>query len=172
MTRLAIACAFFFLSFHVTAQNYFSCDFENGIPTDFTLIDYDGNTPSTSMKKAGFDVGIPWITTTLASDKENTIACSTSWYTPAGTSDDWLITPEITLSGSNPELSFHAMASDKKHSDGFVVYVAEGENYDKASFDMDSPLLLVANEASEWTEHVVSLSKYAGKTIRLAFVNN
>ncbi len=172
MTRLAIACAFFFLSFHATAQNYFSCDFENGIPADFTLIDYDGNTPSTSMKKVGFDVEIPWIATTLASDKENTIACSTSWYTPAGTSDDWLITPEITLSGSNPELSFRAMASDKKHSDGFVVYVSEGGEPQKTSFDVESPLLLVANEASEWTEHIVSLAKYAGKTIRLAFVNN
>lgn len=172
MTRLAIACAFFFLSFHATAQNYFSCDFEKGIPADFKLVDYDCNTPSSSMKKAGFDVGIPWIATTLASDKGNTVACSTSWYTPAGTSDDWLITPEITLSGTNPELSFRTMASDKKHSDGFAVYVAEGENYDKASFDMDSPLLSVANENAEWTEHVVSLAKYAGKTIRLAFVNN
>lgn len=172
MTRLAIACAFFFLSFHATAQNYFSCDFEKGIPADFTLIDYDGNPPSTSMKKAGFDVGSPWIATALASDKENTVACSTSWYTPAGTSDDWLITPEITLSGSNPELSFRAMASDKKHSDGFVVYVSEGGEPQKTSFDVESPLLLVANEASEWMEHVVSLAKYAGKTIRLAFVNN
>ncbi len=172
MTRLAIACAFFFLSFHATAQNYFSCDFENGIPADFTLVDYDGNTPSASMKKVGFDVGIPWIATTVASNGANKVACSTSWYSPAGTSDDWMITPEITLTGTNPELSFRAMASDKKHSDGFVVYVSEGGEPQKTSFDMESPLLFVANEVSEWTEHVVSLAKYAGKTIRLAFVNN
>lgn len=172
MTRLAIACAFFFLSFHATAQNYFSCDFENGIPADFTLIDYDGNTPSASMKKAGFDVGIPWIATTVTSNGANKVASSTSWYSPAGTSDDWMITPEITLSGTNPELSFRAMASDKKHPDGFAVYVSEGGDPQKSSFDVESPLLLFANEASEWIEHIVSLAKYAGKTIRLAFVNN
>lgn len=49
MKKTAIACAFFFLSFHATAQTYLSCDFENGIPNSFVLKDYDGNTPSEAI---------------------------------------------------------------------------------------------------------------------------
>ena len=172
MKQVAIACAFFSLSFHASAQNYFSCNFENGIPSDFNLIDYDQNNPSTSMQKAGFSIGTPWIASTLGTTGNNMAACSTSWYSPAGTSDDWLITPPITLSGSYPELSFKAMATDKKHADGFVVYISTTDGTQRTDFDMATPLLTVANENAELTVHSVSLADYKGKTIRLAFVNN
>lgn len=172
MTRSAIACAFFFLSFHATAQTYLSCDFENGIPAEFTLHDYDRNEPSASGKKFGFAVGIPWIQ--VATNKAATAhaACSTSWYANAGTSDDWMITPAITLSGSNPVLTWKAMASDAKHADGYAVYVSETAGKDKADFNVATPLFSVAKEDANWTEHTVSLSQYKGKTITIAFVNN
>ncbi len=136
------------------------------------MADYDRNTPSASMKKAGFDVGVPWIAAAPASDSGNTAACSTSWYTPAGTSDDWLVTPPVTLRGDTPELSFRTMASDKNHRDGFAVYVSTEETGDKTTFDLDKPLLAVGQEEAEWTDHTVSLAEYAGKTVRVAFVNN
>ena len=146
MTRSAIACAFFFLSFHATAQTYLSCDFENEIPAEFTLHDYDRNEPSASGKKFGFAVGIPWIQ--VATNKAATAhaACSTLWYANAGTSDDWMITPAITLSGSNPVLTWKAMASDAKHADGYAVYVSETAGKDKADFNVATPLFSVAKE--------------------------
>ena len=171
MTRFAIACAFFFLSFHATAQTYLSCDFENGIPADFTLHDYDGNTPSSAMKKAGFDVGIPWIATTTDKAGNNHAACSTSWYTPAGTSDDWLITPAVTLSGSNPQLSWRAMAADAKHADGYTVYISTNAGTEKGDFLTATPLFDTKAESAEWSEHMISLAQYAGQTVRIAFVN-
>lgn len=172
MTRSAIACAFFFLSFHASAQTYLSCDFENGIPAEFTLRDYDQNEPSASVKNLGFSVGTPWIQ--VATNKAGTAhaACSTSWYAKAGTSDDWMITPPVTLSGSNAILTWKAMATDSKHADGYVVYISETAGKEKADFNVAMPLFSVAKEEAEWTEHTISLAQYKGKAVTIAFVNN
>lgn len=124
MKKTAIACAFFFLSFHATAQTYLSCDFENGIPNSFVLKDYDGNTPSEAMAREGFSVGTPWIAVAPDKGKSNHVAASTSWYNPAGTSDDWMTTPSLTLTGSHPQLQWTAKSSDKKHRDGYEVYIS------------------------------------------------
>ncbi len=172
MTRSAIACAFFFLSFHASAQTYLSCDFESGIPADFTLRDYDQNDPSASMKKLGFSVGTPWIQVATNKAATEHAACSTSWYAQAGTSDDWMITPAITLSGSNPILTWRAMAADSKHADGYAVYISETAGKEKADFNVAAPLFSVAKEEADWTEHTISLAQYKGKTVTIAFVNN
>lgn len=172
MTRSAIACAFFFLSFHASAQTYLSCDFESGIPAGFTLRDYDQNEPSASMKKLGFSVETPWIQVATNKAATEHAACSTSWYAHAGTSDDWMITPAITLSGSNPILVWRAMASDAKHADGYAVYISETAGNEKADFNVSTPLFSSAKEETSWAEHTVSLAQYSGKTITIAFVNN
>lgn len=172
MTRLAIACAFFFLSFHATAQTYYSCDFEKGIPADFTLIDYDQNEPSLSMQKQGFSVGTPWIALTPTKNATGKAACSTSWYAKASTSDDWMILPKVTLCGTNPFISWRAMAADAKHADGYAVYISETGAMEKGGFDIAEPLFTTANETANWTEHRISLAKYAGKAVTIAFVNN
>lgn len=172
MTRSAIACAFFFLSFHASAQTYLSCDFESGIPAEFTLHDYDQNEPSASVKKLGFSVGTPWIQVATNKAATQHAACSTSWYATAGTSDDWMITPAITLSGSNPILTWQAMATDSKHADGYAVYISETAGKEKKDFNVATPLFSVAKEEADWTEHTVSLAQYKGKTVTIAFVNN
>lgn len=172
MTRLAIACAFFFLSFHATAQTYYSCDFEKGIPADFTLIDYDQNTPSASMQKIGFAEGTPWISVATNKTATNHAACSTSWYQQAGTSDDWMILPAVYVSGNAPTLSWRAMASDKKHADGYSVYVTTADGNRKEDFTTATPLFTTVAENADWTDHSISLAEYRGKTIRVAFVNN
>lgn len=79
-----------------TAQTYLECDFSDGIPSTFTLIDNDGLTPSASMSKVGFAPGTPWITD-IPRGTGNPAASSTSWYATAGQSDDWMITPSVTV---------------------------------------------------------------------------
>lgn len=172
MKKTAIACAFFFLSFHATAQTYLSCDFENGIPNSFVLKDYDGNTPSEAMAREGFSVGTPWIAVAPDKGKSNHAAASTSWYNPAGTSDDWMITPPLTLTGSHPQLQWTAKSSDKKHRDGYEVYISTNGGTEKADFNTASPLFSTAAEENSWTTHTLSLEAYSGQTVRIAFVNN
>lgn len=70
-----------------TAQTYLECDFSQGIPDDFVLIDNDALTPSKDMQNIGFAIGTPWLVTKAKGDS-NSVACSTSWYNPAGQADD------------------------------------------------------------------------------------
>ncbi len=172
MNKSAIACsAVFFLSFHASAQTYLQCDFSKGIPAEFTLIDNDGNTPSADMANEGFSIGTPWIAAAPKGESD-LAACSTSWYSTAGTSDDWLITPAFTVTDDNVQLSWRAKASDKRNSDGYAVYISETGGKTVADFDKTAPLYSTEKESSEWTTHSVSLDAYKGKTVTIAFVNN
>lgn len=124
------------------------------------------------MQKIGFAVGTPWVTVQPDKSSSNHAAASTSWYATAGTSDDWLITPAMTLSGNHPTLSWRAKASDKNHRDGYAVYISTSAGTTVADFDEASPLFAVEEEDAEWADHTVSLQAYAGKTVTIAFVNN
>ncbi len=152
-------------------ESYLNVDFRDGLPTSFIQLDRDLNTPSPDMQAIGFSVGKGWIDYKIASEN-NRVACSTSWYSPSGTSDDWLITPAFTVKSAADVLRFRSMASDRRHRDGFAVYVSTTGSNNAADFDKENPLYATDAEASTWTNHSVSLEKYVGKTIRVAFVNN
>lgn len=62
---------------------YYSQNFDAGIPSTYSIIDVDGNTVNTAV--AGI-IKKAWSS-----------AMSTSWYTPAGASDDWMITEAIVI---------------------------------------------------------------------------
>lgn len=173
MNRKNLLLSIFWLPLMAGAQNtYINCDFSNGIPKSFTQVDGDNNEPSTDMKAIGFERGKGWIDYVLTKENNNRVACSTSWYSPAGTSDDWLITPAFTVGSSEAVANWVAKAADKRHRDGYTVYVSTAENASTDNFDRQKPLFTVSQEEPEWTHHSVSLADYAGKRIRLAFVNN
>lgn len=165
------ACAAMFMAGNAMAQTtYFSTGFEQGIPSDFTLHDVDGRTPSTDMQNIGFSVGVPWVAYVEGKDG-NTVACSTSWYKNAGQSDDWMVTGAITIESERAVLSWRSRASDKDYSDGYKIYISEkGTSVD--DFDKSSPLFGISEENYEWTERSVSLAEYVGKTVYIAFVND
>ncbi|MGI6222972.1 MAG: choice-of-anchor J domain-containing protein [Prevotella sp.] len=169
MRRLAFACAIFLSSFHANAQTYLQCTFGQGIPSDFTCIDGDQNTPSTDMANIGFSVGKAWVA--YSPDKTtDSVACSTSWYTPSGTSDDWMITPALQITSDQLAICWKAMAADKKYRDGYTVYISTTGNT-REDFT-DEPVFSVDQEENAWTRHEIQLSGYNGKTIYVAFVNN
>lgn len=151
-------------------SSYLSTGFDEGIPSSFTLHDADGRTPSTDMQKLGFAVGTPWIVVTEGKEG-NKVACSTSWYKNAGQSDDWMVTGAIDIKSKNAVLKWRARASDKTYRDGYKIYVSE-TGAEVNDFDRTESLFSVSQEAFSWTEHSLSLEKYAGKTIYIAFVND
>lgn len=151
---------------------YLNCDFTNGIPDNFIQVDADGNEPSTDMKAIGFEKGKGWITYTLTKEDNNRVACSTSWYATPGTSSDWLITPQFTVNSADAVLNWAAKASDRRHRDGYTVYVSTDDSRDISTFNTSNPLFAVNAEESEWTRHSISLADYVGKRISVAFVNN
>ena len=169
-----IAAAFVTIAMQAQ-QTYFSTSFDEGIPPTFTLWDMDQNEPSTDMAKLGFAVGKAWIAVADGNDN-NIAACSTSWYKKAGTSDDWMILPEITISDSEAQLQWRARAYDKEYRDGYKVLAAiiDGDDVELLPdlFDTANPLFTTSKENQAWTRHEVSLANYVGKTIRIAFVND
>lgn len=145
-------------------------DFESGLPETFTYIDNDGNTPAPDTESSGFDKGVAW-TSIYLSEEKNRVACSTSWYSPAGTSDDWMILPPLKVDNEKTRLKWKAKASDPYMSDGYSVYVSAGGN-SIADFTAIQPVFSVESESDEWTAHELDLSPYAGKEISIAIVNN
>lgn len=145
-------------------------NFDKGIPSDFILIDNDGNTPSVDVSRYGFKVGTPWVSHYVEAEN-NYVAASTSWYATSGTSDDWMILPQFTVESADATVTWRAMADNAMFSDGYAVYVSEGGGA-VSDFDKSKPLFTVAAEQAEWTFHSVSLADYVGKTVRVAFVNN
>lgn len=167
----ALCCLAFANGAAQNAASEIRCGFDGGIPSDFTLIDADGNTPSADLVKYGFSVGTPWVAYYVEKE-QNFVAASTSWYEKSGTSSDWLILPPITVESADAVVSWRAKATDSRYSDGYAVYVTTGDGQSVADFDTSAPLFSVEAEASAWTRHHISLAKYVGQTVRIAFVNN
>lgn len=147
----------------------FRCDFSDGIPASVKLYDMDGNTLSKDLAKFGFVQGDSWVSLMLA-DEDNAVACSTSWYSPKGTSSDWMVLPALTVV-DGAKLEWRAKAADKRFRDGYAVYVSETAA-EPADFLKEEPVMAVAAEENAWTSHSLPLDKWTGKTVRVAFVNN
>lgn len=173
MNRLNLLCTFLAALF--TAPQGFAIStqihesFSEGLPRDFIFVDNDQNPPSPSMKKLGFDVGVPWVCFWIE-DEDNYVACSTSWYKPSGKSDDWMILPPILVE-QGATLQWIAKASDPKNRDGYAVYVSS-DGSDIQKFDIENPLFVIDEEETEWASHNIDLSSFVGKEISIAFVNN
>lgn len=140
-------------------------DFTTGIPSTWTLINNDALTPAANVSY----VNDAWVSTN-ASGAQAGYAISTSWYTPAGQADDWLITPALSIpTGSDYYLVWDAAAVDANYPDGYNVKVSTTGT---SVTDFTTTLLSVPAENTSWTTRYVDLSGFAGQTINLAFQNN
>ncbi len=103
-------------------QNFNSTP-EQTLPAGWTAFDVDGNTPNSNnqypYKK--------WGCATLNSGE--TMAIVTSWFTPAGTSDDWMFTPKIDLPAAQEgkvillEYLEKQLAKDEKWYDSYELRI-------------------------------------------------
>ena len=154
-----------FLAFSgvVSAQDVYSEDFSNGMPADYILVDRDGLTPSSSVS----NVNEAWVISTGGA------AMSTSWYTPAGTADDWMITSEITIptadNGKTLILTWSELAPDEDYSDGYDLKINTTGQTEPDSF---TTILSVPAANNDWKTSTLDFSAYQGMSIRLAYVNN
>lgn len=106
-----------FSASHINAQPIFSEDFSGPTPlANWTLFNVDAKTPNTNVGV----VNDAWVALSVAG---NVAAVSTSWYTPAGASDDYMLTPSITLINNN-YLFFNGQALDPAFPDGYQVKIS------------------------------------------------
>lgn len=99
-------------------------------------------------------------------------AFSPSQFSDAGRSDEWLITPEFTVASDAELLCFTGVAAGSSVKNNFAVYLSE-DGIDKDTF-REHQLIKTALQGSpnfNSTTRRIVLEGYAGKKIRLAFVN-
>lgn len=145
----------------------FSEDFESGIPATWTMLDNDQNTvhPSVSEFQSA------WITLTDPDDENNTVAGSTSYFSPEGRASRWLITPSITLGDYGNFLYWRAASHDPSFPDWYMVLISTTGT---AVEDFTDTLFRLQNEFPYWTDRSVNISDsgYNSIPVHLAFVNN
>lgn len=143
-------------------------------PSGWTLVNVDNRTPNAAVTY----VNDAWERREDLGNVTDSAAYSTSWYAPAGASDDWMWTPAITVP-ANAQLKWNAKAQDAAYPDGYEVRIMAQPTNPTGSAGVlgnmvsaSTQLFTTAAEASTWTAHTISLSAYAGQSVKIALRNN
>jgi hypothetical protein len=139
-------------------------DFQNGIPQTYSIIDNDGLTPDMSVS----EYTSAWIPTADPDNTTDTVASSTSFFTPSGTADRWLITPPLSLGSYGNFIEWEARSQDASYPDDYLVLVSVTD--DQLSSFTDT-IGYVLQENFEWTTRTADLSQegYNNQTVYVAF---
>lgn len=149
-------------SFPCGGDSIFSEDFENGLPSGWTVLDLDGFTP-----EANTGLAPGWQSLIDYQDSSNQIMASPSWYTSGGASDDWLISPQLTL-GNNPCFSWMAYSVDQFFPELYEVLIST-TTPDTAGFYANAAIFTDSSLSNVPTLYSSSLVQYAGQNVYIAF---
>ncbi len=147
-------------------QIILSTDFQQGIPSTYTIIDNDFNIPSSQVA----EYTNAWISTIDTDFPNDTVAASTSFFEPAGTANRWLITPPLSLSSFGNFIQWNARSQDASWPDDYLVVIST-TNADPLSFT--DTIGYIQEENVEWTTRQINLSGegYVNQQVYIAFVN-
>lgn len=167
----------------------YSENFDNGLGN---VMLYDGDTNVPDETSQGYNFNSPgnayaWVPVRDDNATDGYSAASTSMYATPGTSDDWLVTPQINIMDKFCTLSFKSQSFYKGSTDSLKVVVWPSNTiYSTLNDDvvdlMKAEGTVVYNElqspgasegtlAGEWRENTIDLSEFAGKNVYIAFVN-
>lgn len=157
----------------VWAQNvvYYSQDFQvDTKPAELTYYDGDGNELADGLVGTGLECGT-WHIIRMNTGDPNKLMGSASTFTTPGKANDWMVTPHIKIYGTGAKLAWKAMAASNIKRDGYKVYVST-KGYAMEDFETEPIFSIDAEVGGTLQSHEVSLDKYAGQTIYIAFVND
>ncbi|MDE6811921.1 MAG: choice-of-anchor J domain-containing protein, partial [Muribaculaceae bacterium] len=158
-----------------------------GSPDNFLFYEGDHNQPDFIMEQWKFTKDTtPW--SYVCDDTSSDMAFgSHSMYTPAGQSDDWMMTTQIHIPDPNCYLQFDAQSYLEGYEDYLKIYVFEADEvYNTLTTEIVNRIRkegkVVFNELldpgssentleGDWENYIVNLPEYAGKNIYIAFVN-
>lgn len=140
-------------------------DFQNGIPSTWTLVN-DTNTVNSEVS----EYTAAWITLTDPENVSDSVASATSYFTTPADANRWLISPAINLSTFGNYLTWEAKSHDPSFTDDYLVLISTTSDF---SSNVDT-LLMVLEENYTWESHEINLSElaYDNQTIYVAFVLN
>jgi hypothetical protein len=144
----------------------FNVDFQNGIPSNFSMIDNDGLTPDPAVT----EFTSAWISTIDPSNVTDSIAASTSFFSPVGTASRWLITPKVKLGSFGNFIEWNARSQDASFPDDYLVLISRTTPTIAAFEDTIAKL---SAEFVDWTTRTVDLSLkgFNDDSVYVAFVN-
>lgn len=140
--------------------------FESGIPADFTLVCND-QMPVKSQNFRNISPTSEWFGGRVDSE-DGRAAFSTSHRTYEMETDNWLITPKLTIPEGGAWLKWTAKTIHYYLRDGYKVMISTTDN----TLDSFTQLYSVEEETYTWNRHLVSLADYAGQDVYIAFVHN
>ncbi|MCX7551789.1 T9SS-dependent choice-of-anchor J family protein [Xanthomarina sp. F2636L] len=149
------------------SQVLFEDDFDGSGPglAGWTLVNVDGLTPASGVSQ----FTNAWIEADDFDNPGDVVAMSTSWYAPAGTADDWMITPAITLTDA-AILTWDEEGQDASFPDGYEVRLSTATT---ALADFTNVLYTTtAASGAVWTSQSADLTPYLGETVYIAWRNN
>lgn len=136
-------------------ETYYEQDFEDYTEGDMTFIDNDELTAHDNVAKYGSNWSVI-----------DGVAYSNSWLIDGDqTSDDWMITPQITL-GTDSKLLWEATALYSYYRDGYEIFISTSGN---SISDFTTSLFSLPSENYGWTKRYLDLSAYDGQDVYLAF---
>lgn len=144
-------------------------NFERGsFRPGWSVIDVDGLTPAGAVSF----VSDAFVVADQFEPGMNFGAYSTSWYTPAGQANDWMVTPQVTL-GAASMLTWDARAPDPAYPDGYEVRISTAGPV-VADFMANPALFTIANEGAMFMPHSVDLAAagYMNQDVYIAWRNN
>jgi hypothetical protein len=139
-------------------------NFENGIPSTWTTIDADGDGNNWfALSEIGtlYPFYAELDLAEWAHGGSNSAVSASAYNNPesgytALNSQDWLITPQLTLGGT---LRFFVKSADSDWPDAYEVLLSTTGN---ATTDFTVALKEVTPASGDWTEVTIDLSDYAG----------
>ena len=168
MNRILFGIVLLFVCFQSVGQiTLLSTDFQSGIPSNYTILNNDGNTPFSTMTPfIGQDA---WISFQDPDSSLNQVAAATSYFETADSADRWLITPQITLSSFGNYISWKAKSHDPSFPDDYLVLLSTTGD---SPIDFTDTIGSVEQENFEWTNREVDLSSLGlnDSSIYVAFV--
>jgi len=143
-------------------------------PAGWTRANVDALTP---VGTVGY-VNAAWVVREdfLSPNPQDCAAFSTSWYSPAGTANDFMCTPQINMP-PEPVLSWRALAPDPSYADGYEVRVMTtvptgGTGLIGNLLTASTTVTSIAAENSTWTSRQVELPEFANAPAWICFRNN
>ncbi len=170
MKKFILPCLLFWATFSY-GQTIFSEDFEasTNLPTGWQQYNVDGKTPASSMNFMGNKA---WIVRDYTSNGLSKVAVSTSYYSPVGKSNDWLVTPKITLPvGDGYLLAYDIMAPDADYPDNYEVWISTDTGTVESFTQSGTKLLAETGNPGEMKAKFINLTAYAGQDVYIAFRN-
>ncbi len=141
------------------------------LPAGWSMNKVDNNTPGTGLN--GWIVNQltnnAWMLRTRATG--DSCMLTTSLFTPAGTADRWLITPQFTVNNANMVLTWEDAAGIDGAVDSLEVWVSPSGGTLLTDFT-DMGFQAPVGPFLVYTTHGVALGAYNGQNIRVAFRNH